>query len=122
VYQLFTDCKKSYDSVRREVLYNIFIEFNIPVELVMLIKMCLNETYSKVHKHFSDAFPIKNGLKQGDASLPLLANFALEYAVRKVQENKDGTGIDWDTSASGDINLLGENKYHKDGHRCCIRC
>jgi hypothetical protein len=36
--------------------------------------MCLNETYSRVRigKHLSDRFPIKNGLKQGDALSPLL--------------------------------------------------
>jgi hypothetical protein len=53
--------------------------------------MCLNETYSKVHtgKHLSDMFPIQNGLKQGDALLPLLFNFDLEYAIKKDQENRD---------------------------------
>jgi hypothetical protein len=48
VQQLFEDFKKAYDSVRREVLYSILIEFGVPMELVRLIKMCLNETYSKV--------------------------------------------------------------------------
>jgi hypothetical protein len=33
-----------HDSVRREALYNILIEFGIPRKLVGLIKMCLNET------------------------------------------------------------------------------
>jgi hypothetical protein len=48
VHQLFIDFKKAYDSVRREALHNIFIEFGIPRKLVGLIKMCLNETYSRV--------------------------------------------------------------------------
>jgi hypothetical protein len=67
-------------------LYNILIEFRVPMKLVRLIKMCLNETYSKVRigKHLPDNFPIQNGLKQRDALSPLLLNFALEYAIRKV--------------------------------------
>jgi hypothetical protein len=48
VHQLLIDFKKAYDSVRREVLYNILIEFRIPMKLARLIKMCLNETYGKV--------------------------------------------------------------------------
>ena len=67
-------------SVRKEVLYYIHIEFGILMELVRLIKMCLNETCSRVRvgKNLSDMFPIKNGLKQGDSLSPLLFNFALD--------------------------------------------
>jgi len=42
-HQLFIDFRKAYDSVRREVLYNILIEFGIPKKLVRLIKMCLKQ-------------------------------------------------------------------------------
>jgi hypothetical protein len=45
---LFVDFEKTYDSVRREILYNILTEFGILMKLVVPIKMCLNETYSKV--------------------------------------------------------------------------
>jgi len=51
--------------------------------------MCLNETYSIfwVGRHLSDVFPFNR--KQGDALSPLLFNFALECAIRKVQVNRD---------------------------------
>jgi hypothetical protein len=92
VHQLFIDFKEAYDSVRRKVLYNILIEFGSLLKLVSLIKMFLNETYSRVWvcKHLSDMFPIRNGLKKGDGLLPLPFNFALEYAIRIVQVNQDG--------------------------------
>jgi hypothetical protein len=65
--QLFVDIKKAYNSVRREVFCNILIETVIPMKLVIIIKMCLTETYGRVRvgKNLSEKFRIKNGLKQG---------------------------------------------------------
>jgi hypothetical protein len=86
VLKLFIDVKKANDSVRREALYNILTEFGIPKNLVRLIKMCLIETYSRVRvgKSLSEMFPIRNGLKEGDALSSLLFNFALDYAIKRV--------------------------------------
>jgi len=73
-HQLFIDFKKIYNSARRVMLYKTLIEFGFPREPVTLIKMSLTETYSRVRvgKNVSDRFPIRNGLKQGDALCFLL--------------------------------------------------
>jgi hypothetical protein len=48
VHQLFVDFKKLYDSATKEVLYNILIQVCILMKLERLIKMCLNEIYSRI--------------------------------------------------------------------------
>jgi hypothetical protein len=60
----------------------------------------------------SDKFPTQNLLKQGDALSPLIFNFALEYAIRKVQKNQVGLKLNWTHHLlvyADDVNLLGDD-------------
>jgi len=118
VHQLLIVFKKAYDSVRREVLYNILNKFGNPMKLVGPIRMCLNETYSRVHigKQLSDMFPTMNGLKQRDALLPLLFSFPLEYAIRRVQVHQESWKLNCTHQLlvyADDVNILGGSVHTK---------
>ena len=83
MHQLFIGFKKAYDSVKREVLYNTLIDTGIPMKMVRLINMCLNESYNRVWvgKNLCEVFHIRDGLKQGDDQSPLVLNFGLDMPL-----------------------------------------
>jgi hypothetical protein len=98
-------------------LYNILKEFGVPIKLTTLIKVCLNETYSKFrigNSYLPERFPIQNGLKQGDALSPLPLNFSFEYSyvIRKFQESHVRLKLNAThqlLAYSDDVNLMGDN-------------
>ena len=66
----------------------------------------------QVGKNLSEMLPIRNVLRQRDALSPLLFNFALEYAIRRVQVNQDGLKLSVTQHLlfyAEDVNLLGRS-------------
>jgi hypothetical protein len=68
-----------YYSITRGALCSMLIEFVILLKFFGLIELCLNKTYNNVciGKYLPDTFPILNGMKLGDALLPLVYNFRI---------------------------------------------
>jgi hypothetical protein len=96
------------------MLYNILLEFGVTMKSVGLIKVYLNDTYSKVSLdiYLSDSFSIQNILKHGDALSPLLFKFVLEYSIRNVQGNQVGLKLIGTYQLRvyfENVNLLGDN-------------
>lgn len=61
IYHLFIDFRQAYDSVNRDKLLEIMLDFNIPPKLVRMVKMALRNTRSKVkiQRELTRDFPIK---------------------------------------------------------------
>jgi hypothetical protein len=126
VHQLLIDLKEIYNSVRREVLCTIPIVSCIPMKLVRIIKLRLNETYSRVWvgKHLSDMFLITNGLKHRDVLSQLLFNFAFAYVINIVQANQDGIKLNGTHQLlvyADAVNILGKSAHTIKKNRRSLR-
>jgi len=68
----------------------------------------------RVGTYLPGIFPIKNGLKQGDALSPTHLKFALAYAIRRVQVNDDGLKLNVTRQLldySDAVNVLGGSVF-----------
>jgi hypothetical protein len=103
VHEVFIVFKKANDSVRKDVLYNILVEYGIPRELVRLIKMCLNETYSIVRTGTAclGKSRIQNGPERGRCFITVA--FKLYFGIRRKESPREvgRAEIEWDTPAFG---------------------
>ena len=61
-------------------------------------------------RYLSPSFPIQSGLKQEEALSSLLSNFALEYAIRNVNDlGLDMNSIHLLLTYTDDVNLIGDD-------------
>ena len=120
MWHVFVDFRQAYDSVHRESLWKILKYFNIPDELIRLVKMCYRNTKCRVRigGELTDAFDVRGGLKQGCALSTLLFNLALEWVMRKTP-SRTGVWLDnlsMDRLAyADDVDFFGEDWDELEG-------
>jgi hypothetical protein len=79
------------------IVFSVLIEFGMPMKLVQIIKMCLNETCSEVHvgKNMLFAFPVQNGPKQGDAFIAIAFELCFRICHQEGPRKSGRIGINW---------------------------
>ena len=102
-YECFIDFSKAFDTVNRSTLWKILLKLGCPERFVGLIRFLHNGTKEEVSFNctLSEEISIKNGVKQGDISAPMLFNiyFAIVFLVA-FYENSDGIYNRYQTSGS----------------------
>jgi hypothetical protein len=70
------------------MLYNILIEFDIPMNVVRLLKMCFSETCNigNIGKHLYDTFPTQIVLKQGDVLRHYFSTLLYNMPLRRFRK------------------------------------
>jgi hypothetical protein len=88
--------------------------FGLPPQLVRLVRAAMTgtEAQMKVQTELTDTFEIRQGLKQDDGLVPVLFNLAMQYVIRKLPADANGTleyKMNQVVGYSDDICLLGRS-------------
>jgi len=87
---LFIDFQKAYHCIHGESILKILKDFQFPNKLINLIMISVIETKVKVKVGSLISNPVKSGLRQGDASSPILFNLVLKRVIREINVNHQG--------------------------------
>jgi hypothetical protein len=87
-YIIFVDLVKAFDSVNREMLWQILAKFGLPVPLVNVItKMYTDIEVSTSVRKAKATFPSTSGVKQGDNLALVFFLFAIQAAAESMKSN-----------------------------------
>ncbi|KAL1446132.1 hypothetical protein WDU94_005544 [Cyamophila willieti] len=89
---LFVDFSKAYDSLIRSKIWEKMENFGIPRKLVKLAALSVlnSKCKVKIDDKLTTPFEVDTGVRQGDGISPLLFNIALEQALQRLENCREG--------------------------------
>ena len=92
---VFVDFKKAFDSINRNVMFEILALYGIPPEIIKAIKVLYTNTKAKVitTDGETDVFNIVAGVLQGDTLAPFLFIIVLDYVLRISLDVNNNKGL-----------------------------
>ena len=92
----FIDLSKAYDSIPRELAWNILELRGMPKKIVALLRDLHTDTCCAIrgdHKDKQSWFEVRTGFKQGDVNAPLLFNLFIDTVVRCLEPLLKQSGV-----------------------------
>ena len=92
----FVDFEKTFDSLDREVLWNLMAHYGIPQKFINIIRNSYNNMQCGViHEgKLIKSYDVRTGVKQGCLLSPFLFPLAIDYIMIESTEGKRN-GIQW---------------------------
>ncbi len=120
LYSVFIDFEKAFDSLDRNILWQLMKHHGIPDKIISLIHSTYRGMECRVvHEgQLTDPFKITTGVRQGCLLSPFLFLLAVDWIMRRATEGKRN-GIQWtllqqldDLDFADDIDLLSHRHEH----------
>jgi hypothetical protein len=87
-FVLFVDLVKAFDSVNREMLWQLLTKYGLPDDLITLIRKLYTDINIEVRCGKATAsFTSRSGVKQGDNLAPVLFLFVIQAAVEYMEKS-----------------------------------
>ena len=120
LFMCFIDITKAYDSVDRELMWKVCLNYGISTKLVNLFKMLYENSIAKVKVNgdMSDSFEINTGVMQGGIPSPMLFNILFDLIIRKAINKAAIAGVKF-SYGSNDF-LHGRSERHNDFHMLAL--
>jgi sorting nexin-29 len=113
LHNLYIDFKQAFDSVNRGRMLNDLMILGIPKKLVKLIGVTMagSKAIVRVDNQYTSAFPITNGVRQGDALSSVLFDLVLEAVLQKMNiTGHIGTKSTQMFAYADDVAIVSRNK------------